>query len=277
MSVSEGSTYTLHAIQVFKFLHILLVQSFIASCDELLFVHGVSIASRCIRVCAQHPAYIRCAPMYTHDSNGPTWRMSSRAIKGPVGKRLMTICPEHVSERPPGNKGPLRRRLLSFSAPEPLDPSSPRTVVGKATAQPASREQWVSLSLRFSLASFLSLFPSASLLARRSGLRFLRGTRLRSPAASCLPYFSLTHRLFPFRRPTHYRTSPSDCPPWSRSSVAPRFQRAIVFEGDRLSSFHHDISNLHSWEKGKWQTCRKKWQILIIQLFNIYEGHLTAD
>lgn len=157
----------------------------------------------------------------------------------------MTICPEHVSGRPPGNKGPLRPRPLSFSAPEPFDPSSPR-LYGEATAQPASTE---SLFPFLFLPSFLFLFPSASLLARRSGLRFLRGTRLRSPAASCLPHFSLTRLLFPFRRPTHYRTSPSDCPPWSRLSVAPRFQRAIVFEGDRLSSFRHDIPNLHSWEK----------------------------
>lgn len=34
--------------------------------------------------------------------------MSSRAIKGPVGKRLTTICSEHVSGHPPGNKSPLR-------------------------------------------------------------------------------------------------------------------------------------------------------------------------
>ncbi|TGZ52797.1 Uncharacterized protein DBV15_07555 [Temnothorax longispinosus] len=86
-------------------------------CNKLLFVHGVSVASRCIRVCAQHPAYIRRASCaYAHPRlDGPTWRMSSRAIKGPVGKRLMTICPEHVSGRPPGNKGPLRRRPLSLS------------------------------------------------------------------------------------------------------------------------------------------------------------------
>ncbi|KYM92184.1 hypothetical protein ALC53_01247 [Atta colombica] len=43
--------------------------------------------------------------------------MSSRAIKSPVGKRLMTICPEHVSGRPPSNKGPLRPYSLSFSSP----------------------------------------------------------------------------------------------------------------------------------------------------------------
>lgn len=181
--------------------------------------------------------------------------MSSRAIKGPVGKRLMTICSEHVSGRPPGNKGPLRPRPFSFFAPEPLDPSSPRirpSAKQRHSLWAASSESLRSLSL--------SLF--ASLLARRSGLRFLRGTRLRSPAASCLPHFSLTHLLFPFRQPTHYRTSPSDCPPWSRSSVAPRFQRAIVFEGDRLSSFRHDTSNLHSWKKGKWQMCQKKWQTL---------------
>ncbi|EZA48794.1 hypothetical protein X777_12710 [Ooceraea biroi] len=41
--------------------------------------------------------------------------MSSRAIKGPVGKRLTTICPEH-----------------------PLDPFSPRTIVGEATVQATS-------------------------------------------------------------------------------------------------------------------------------------------
>lgn len=40
-----------------------------------------------------------------------------------------------------------------------------------------------------SLSLFFSLFLLLFLLARRSGLRFLRGTRLRSPAASCLYHF----------------------------------------------------------------------------------------
>lgn len=127
----------------------------------------IPLCARRIGCVALHPClhaascvHTLCA--YAHPRlDRPTWRMSSRAIKGPVGKRLMTICPEHVSGRPPGNKGPLRLRPLSFSAPEPLDPSSPRTVVGKATAQPASREQWV--SLRFSLS--LSFPPPRSWLA----------------------------------------------------------------------------------------------------------------
>lgn len=113
---------------------------FIASCDKLLFVHSVSLHT-CLRAAScVHTTYAYAHPRL----DGPTWRMSSRAIKGPVGKRLMTICPEHVSGRPPGNKGPLRPCPLSFSASEPFDPSSSRTVVGEATAQPASREQWVS-------------------------------------------------------------------------------------------------------------------------------------
>ncbi|KYN28243.1 hypothetical protein ALC57_02304, partial [Trachymyrmex cornetzi] len=108
------------------------------------------LCARCISCVALQPClhaascvHTLCA--YAHPRFRLTWRMSSRAIKGPVGKRLMTICPEHASGRPPSNKGPLRPHPLSFSSPEPLDPSSPRTVFGKATARPASREQ---ISLR---------------------------------------------------------------------------------------------------------------------------------
>ncbi|EGI61006.1 hypothetical protein G5I_10768 [Acromyrmex echinatior] len=106
------------------------------------------LCARCTSCVALQPClhaascvHTLCA--YAHPRFRPTWRMSSRAIKGPVGKRLMTICPEHVSGRPPSNKGSLRPYPLSFSSPEPLDPSSPRTVFGKATARPASREQHI--------------------------------------------------------------------------------------------------------------------------------------
>lgn len=137
--------------------------------------------------------------------------MSSRAIKGPVGKRLMTICPEHVSGRPPGNKGPLRPRLLSFSAPEPFDPSSPRMVVRQSNGA-ACEPRALSFSPFLFLPSFLSLFLSAS-------LSWLAGAVCVSCAArdsevQLLPvYHTSLLLLFPFRRPTHYRTSPSDCPP----------------------------------------------------------------
>lgn len=138
MSISEESTYAEHAVQVFKFLHTSRTEFYRKLRRTPLCARCIG----CIRVCAQHPAYIRRAPMHTHDSDGPTWRMSSRAIKGPVGKRLMTICPEHVSERPPGNKGPLRRRPLSLSL-RPNHSILPLHVrsSAKATAQPASREQ----------------------------------------------------------------------------------------------------------------------------------------
>jgi len=220
-------------------------------CSWLYWLHRVAS----VFACSILRTYVvrLCTPTNRHDL--PTWRMSSRAIKGPVGKRLMTICPEHVSGRPPGNKGPLKTLsslfLCSRTTRSFLSTYGRRQSNGTACEPRVnfslSLSPFLSLSLSLSpLSLFFSLLPCASVLARRSGLRFLRGTRLRSPAASCLPHFSLTHLLFPFRRPTHYRTSPSDCPPWSRSFVASRFQRAIVFEGDRLSSFRQDISNLHS-------------------------------
>lgn len=132
-----------------------------------------------------HPAHTLRVYAYP-PTRRPTWRGCRRVpLKGPVGKRLTTICSEHVSGRPLGNKSPLRLWSLSLSLylVEPLDRSSSPTVYGQGD----QREKCLLLSLPFSFSSPFSLF----LLTRRSGLCFLRGTRLRSPAASCLPLLFL--------------------------------------------------------------------------------------
>lgn len=136
------------------------------------------------RICLRtHPACTYVA--HPRLGDGPTWRMSSRAIKGPVGKRLTTICPEHVSGCPPGNKSPLRLESLSLSlfsrATRSFLSSYDRRQSNGAACESRVKKLFFSLHLS----------PSLSLLARRSGLCFLHGTRLRSPAASCLPLLSL--------------------------------------------------------------------------------------
>lgn len=184
-----------------------------------------------------HPACTHTSHAYAHPrlGDGPTWRMSSRAIKGPVGKRLTTICPEHVSERPPSNKGPLRLSSpplpLFLFAREPVDPSSPRTtvVVGEATVQAAScTVEWsIHLSLSLTLPLILS-FPLRS----QEWLAF--PARHATPESSCfLSATSLPLPLlfFPFRRPTHYRTLFVD---WL-SPVIPFVRGTAIFNGPLCS------------------------------------------
>lgn len=148
------------------------------------------LCTRRIGCVALHPclraascAHTSCA--YAHPRlDGPTWRMSSRAIKGPVGKRLMTICSEHVSGRPPGNKGPLRPRLLPFSAPETI--RSFLSTYGRRQKQRHSL-QAASSGVLFlfpflSLPSFLSPFLRLSLDSQE---RFAFPARHATPKSSC--------------------------------------------------------------------------------------------
>lgn len=77
---------------------------FVKSCATRAepFVRRASATLRASACLLTHPVRVTSRrDLCTPTTLRPTWRMSSRAIKGPVGKRLTTICPEHVSERPP--------------------------------------------------------------------------------------------------------------------------------------------------------------------------------
>lgn len=157
--------------------------------------------------------------------------MSSRAIKGPVGKRLMTICSEHVSGRPPGNKDPLRLLSSLFLCA--------RTIRSFLSTSSAKQRRSLRAASTGSLSpflfrpSFLFLFPSASWLAgavcvscaaRDSEVQLLpvyhTSLLLTSSSRSADPRIIVPRRLTVSRDPVR---------PWPRVSSGPLCSREIAF------------------------------------------------